>query len=90
MRDKQYKNTRLSTSIPTLRRLSLPPKSVTNEEKETVRITRLVSVSNATELFQALGIQASMSVRKHLPSAEIRCDADKWRDSSKDFYQMKR
>jgi hypothetical protein len=90
VRDKRYENTRLSTSIPTLRRLSLPPKSVTNEEKETVRITRLVSVSNATELFQALGIQASMSVRKHLPSAEIRCDADKWRDSSKDFYQMKR
>lgn len=48
-----------------------------------------VPVTNITELFQVLGMGVSLSVRKSLPAVQVRCDVNKWIDTSSDNSRMK-
>ena len=78
----QYVNRDIYVSNRILRSASNPLIIPRNEENVYLKTEKYVPVTNITELFQVLGMGVSISVRKRLPAVQVRCDVNKWIDTS--------
>ena len=78
----QYVNRDIYVSNRILRSASNPLIIPRNEENVDLKTEKYVPVTNITELFQVLGMGVSISVRKRLPAVQVRCDVNKWIDTS--------